>query len=140
MHRLNGFRSPVGQHIGAILRLCIVAFIERRDRDPAFAPHLRRFGRQRSFGQEQAAVFVLFRDDVDQRIGIKRKAGGDFDTAVCARDGIGTAASECSGVALGKEREAEPALIFKAMPLGRVEGDGSAVAERFCNSFQRANP
>ena len=50
--------------------------------------------------------------------------------AVLVDDGIGAAPPDLAGGAGDEQREAEPALEFEAVPLGRVERDRDLAGQR----------
>ncbi len=105
-----------------------VARVQCGDGDPALRAHCRAFGGGGAVREEEAAA-IDGGGTLHQRIGEQREAGGGFLGAVLVDDGVGAAAADFAGTAVGEEREAEPGLVFEAVTLGRVERERDAAFE-----------
>src|SRR5688500_1020527 len=92
----------------------VVRIGQRADRAPALGAQLRGSLRVMAERQEQrVAARLVGLDRLDQLLGEERETRGDF---VGAADAVGAATAERAAYALGIEREAEPSLVFEAVP------------------------
>jgi len=105
-----------------------VAGFECRNGDPALRAHCGAFHGRRTEREEEAAT-IDGGDTLDQGVVEQREARRGFLCTVFVNDGVGAAATDFARTTVGEERETEPALVFEAVPLGRVERERDAAVE-----------
>ena len=76
-------------------------------------------------------------DRFDQLLGIEREAGRGL---IAAADPVSAAAAERAAHAVGVDREAEPALVFEAVALARVERQAGSAGDPFGDLLQPVDP
>src|SRR5690242_1339614 len=100
------------------LRRRSIALVERSDRHPALTPQPRRLGGIGVERHEQPPPLADADAGIDDRIDVEREADRRLLGAVMD-DRVAAAAPDLAAHAGGEDREAEPALIFEAVPFGR---------------------
>src|SRR3546814_10305240 len=82
-----------------------------------------------SSDREDAAAPAPAQPGGHQRIEVDRKADGLFLPPIGMDDRIAAAPADLARYALAKQGKADPALIFKAVALGRVQRHADPVAQ-----------
>ena len=98
----------------------VVRFFERGDRDPAVGPKARALCLTRSRRQQQSSWRFRKIDGTQKVMEEKRETGGRL---LRLAGQVSAAAAKLPAHPARKEREAQPAVIFEAAILDRIDGD-----------------
>ena len=112
--------------MGAAQRLWFIAIRKPCDRAVALAAgNLCLRGIVVCFEKQRRACGNLDLCDLSNPIDIEREAGRRL---LAAANAIGAAPARSSAEPIGIERKAEPRLVFKPVPFGRVQSDARTVS------------